>query len=402
MHAPDRARYAPHRLRRTLGALAGIAALLGCTMAIPQIASAAPVCKDTVEQVPVTTRALVSLGPSYESMVDVNVTVPVTSRECTDTVTNTVTETVTVPTTVTTTLEVPTTVTTTLEVPTTVTTTVEVPVKGLQGSAASTVTTTVEVPVDVPTTVEVPVEVPTTVVIPTTLSDETTVFETVIDGIPTTVTEVSNSVVQQTWAFAGEVNPATDQVPALSLSAYDVQAGQDLTVSVQGFTPGETVQIYMNSEPVLLGQATANESGSATQVVTIPANAVAGLHTIRVVGVTCGIDASVPIRVSPAAATDSTDSLSDAVVPLDPYAQLSSTGFDAGSGLWLAVALLVAGSGALLLGRIRVRSVTSDGADSDNANLDDGDADDTDLTTDDSTVADLLLGDSAEKDPPVR
>lgn len=376
-----------HRSRqwfRVISAIGGVAALLAVNLAIPPAAAAEPTCTYKTE----TVREWIDGDPPYPKSRDV------VSSDCTTTVEVPTTTTETTTATETTTS----TETTTTTETTTETTTVEVP-----GELATTVTTTVEVPVTVPTTVEVPVAVPTTVgvpttvEIPTTLSDQqgeqTTVFETVINGVPTTVTELSNSVVQQTWAFASEVNPATNQVPALSLSAYDVQPGQSLTVSVEGFTPGETVQIWMNSEPVLLGEATADQAGTASQVVTIPADAVAGLHTIRVVGVTCGIDASVPIRVSPAAApSDSADAQTDFAAPFDPYRRLSSTGFDAGSSVWLGVALLLAGLGAMLLGRrFGLRSVTS-------TNVASTDVATTDVASTDVVSTDLALTDFASTD----
>ena len=212
--------------------------------------------------------------------------------------------------------------------------------------------------VEVPTTVEIPttVEAPTTA--HNTATVESTAFKTVYDTDQTTVTETENSVVEQTWAFATAVNPATNKAPGVSLSAYDIRPGESLTVSVSGFTPGEQVQIWMNSTPVLLGEATADSNGSAAQVVTMPTDAAAGLHTIRVVGVTCGIDASIPFTV----ATDAVPSIpSDASVAAasDGSRQLSWTGFDAWSTVWLAAAMMATGLGLMLAARrFRFRNAT--------------------------------------------
>ena len=96
------------------------------------------------------------------------------------------------------------------------------------------------------TTTEVQ-QVPTTVVVDNTVPE--TVFDTALTTVQAPATITENSVVEVTWADATTVNPATNQVPAVSLSAYDVQPGQTVMVSVTGFTPGEQLQVWMHSDP---------------------------------------------------------------------------------------------------------------------------------------------------------
>ena len=97
---------------------------------------------------------------------------------------------------------------------------------------------------------------------------------------------------------------------------------------------------------MLLGEATIDSTGSGNIPVTIPMDAEAGLHTINVVGLTCGIQATIPFTVSAAPADDSASAAS-----LNGDEQLSWTGVDVWTSIGVAAALLVLGSVMVLAAR---------------------------------------------------
>lgn len=275
--------------------------------------------------------------------------------ECSDTTTTTETTTETVPTTIYDTTTVyedaePSTVTET----TTETTTLP-----------TTVTETTTVPTTVDRTVDQTVDRP----VLTTQTVDHTELSTIVQAQPgptsyfaqyitqsVTQTETARSTstaydqVEVTWAPASTVNPATGRFPAVSVSQMQVAPGDSIRVSVAGFTPGEQVRIELHSTPVLLGTVTAGSDGTADSTVTIPAGTEAGQHTITVVGVTCGIQASIPITVVAAAVGAPVASLA----AFDPQGRsLSYTGAKTGWVVSLGAALLVGGSALVLLGRRR-------------------------------------------------
>lgn len=70
-------------------------------------------------------------------------------------------------------------------------------------------------------------------------------------------------------------------LPALdSVSASNVEQGSSLTASSGGFVPGENVDVYLYSSPVLLDTVVADGAGVATATVTIPAHTAPGAHTL--------------------------------------------------------------------------------------------------------------------------
>jgi len=142
-----------------------------------------------------------------------------------------------------------------------------------------------------------------------------------------------------------------------------------MTVSVSGFSPGETVQIELHSDPVLLGEATAGQDGTAQAVVTIPLDAQAGQHTIRVVGLTSGVEVSVPLTVVAAttaggveneslnanAAAGGGGSIDGTGSGSSNGTALSYTGVNAQQSLITAVVLIAAGGGLAFLARRGLR-----------------------------------------------
>jgi LPXTG-motif cell wall-anchored protein len=276
-------------------------------------------CTDTTTETETTTERTTETVPTtiYDTTTVYEDAEPVT-------VTETTTETTTIPTTVTETTTIPTTVDRTVER-------------------------------EVPTTVEQTVDHTQLSTIVQDRPGPTTYFaQYITQNLTETQTAWSTSTaydqVQVTWALATAVNPATGRTPAVSVSRSQATAGGSVDVSVDGFTPGEQVRIELHSTPVLLGTVTAGADGTANSTVTIPVGTDAGQHTITVVGVTCGIQASIPITVVAPAADEPVASLA----AFDPAGRsLSYTGANTGWAVSLGAALLVGGFGLVLLGRRR-------------------------------------------------
>jgi hypothetical protein len=86
---------------------------------------------------------------------------------------------------------------------------------------------------------------------------------------------------------AGAVGvPAAYPPPAvgLQLSTSEVCPGSQMTVTGQGFAPGQVVTLTLMSTPVVLGTAGPNRAGDFSQVVTIPAGASLGSHQMVATG----------------------------------------------------------------------------------------------------------------------
>jgi hypothetical protein len=281
---------------------------------------------------------------SYVYCTDTTTTTETTTERTTETVPTTIYDTTTVyeegePYTVTETTTIPTTVTETTTIPTTVDRTVDR---------------------DVPTTVQQTVDHTLLSTVVAAQPGPTSYFAQYITQNVTQTetatawsTSTAHDQVEVTWALASTVNPATGRIPAVSVSQLQVAPGDSIQVSVQGFTPGEQVRIELHSTPVLLGTVTAGSDGTAGSTVTIPVGTEAGQHTITVVGVTCGIQASIPITVVAARADAPVASLA----AFDPQGRsLSYTGANTGWAVSLGGALLVGGFGLVVLGRRQARA----------------------------------------------
>ncbi len=92
-------------------------------------------------------------------------------------------------------------------------------------------------------------------------------------------------------AVAPSANAAVPPYPAgctMSLSSVTAVVGSQLTVTASGYPAGAVVTFTLHSDPVVLGSATANASGVATLVFTLPLGTTPGLHTISANGVPVG------------------------------------------------------------------------------------------------------------------
>ena len=89
----------------------------------------------------------------------------------------------------------------------------------------------------------------------------------------------------QAQTAAGSCAPTSGQYPptatlSIQLGATSVLPGASLTVSGTCFTPNSVVALEFLPGPAVLGSAATNAVGSFSRVVTIPADATPGAHTI--------------------------------------------------------------------------------------------------------------------------
>lgn len=130
----------------------------------------------------------------------------------------------------------------------------------------------------------------------------------------------------------------------LSLAASTVTAGDTLDVTGDGFEPGEDVTLVLHSAPVHLATARADRTGAVSATVTIPADTVAGSHTLRAAGSRSGVLASAELTV--VAPAEGTGPGGDAAGPGADAGTLAVTG--TAVGVLLLLTLGTIGFGTLL------------------------------------------------------
>jgi hypothetical protein len=106
-------------------------------------------------------------------------------------------------------------------------------------------------------------------------------------------------------------------------------AGESVTISGDGFGPGATLTIELQSDPILLATVVADPTGAYTATVTIPADTPPGTHQIVVSGV--GPDgqprvSTVTIEVLAAATNTGTGATGATGTPTTPSTGTSGTG----------------------------------------------------------------------------
>jgi len=143
----------------------------------------------------------------------------------------------------------------------------------------------------------------------------------------------------------------------IKLSQVTAVPGDQLSVTASGYDPGAVVTFTLHSNPVVLGTATADASGDATLVFTLPPGTTPGLHTITATAVPEGdcdpavvstdlqVDAATVTSASPATTTGS--------------GTLPRTGSNVAELLQLALVLIAAG-GLITLATRKRRHAHSD------------------------------------------
>lgn len=134
---------------------------------------------------------------------------------------------------------------------------------------------------------------------------------------------------------------------ALRLSAGSAQAGGEIQIDGAGFAPGSTIELWLASDPIFLGEIVADAAGRFTTLITLPAG-ISGNHEIRALGQSGGgdsLEAVAPLTIEAAAFT------------LPEELPLTGAGF--GQLILLGMLSMIAGAGLLVLAR-RERRVIRD------------------------------------------
>ncbi|QTV80100.1 hypothetical protein [Microbacterium sp. NIBRBAC000506063] len=90
----------------------------------------------------------------------------------------------------------------------------------------------------------------------------------------------------------------------MTLSASTAVPGAVIGVEGGGFAPDELVQVWLESTPRLLLAQVADSDGALSAQVTIPLDAEPGAHTVRLIGLSSGLEATAALTIlDPLAAT---------------------------------------------------------------------------------------------------
>lgn len=105
-----------------------------------------------------------------------------------------------------------------------------------------------------------------------------------------------------------EINDVTpvEPAPSASVSSPSVPLGGNVTVSGTGFLAGETVQVTVKSDPIIVGGPKADGDSNVSFTFAAPAAAGAGAHTIELKGLTSGVIVTAPITLTAAVTTTTT------------------------------------------------------------------------------------------------
>lgn len=140
--------------------------------------------------------------------------------------------------------------------------------------------------------------------------------------------------------------------PSAAVSDFTIVPGQPVTVAGDGWLPNSQVTFTFFSDPVVLGTAQVDATGSFSSQVTIPADARPGPHTLRTSGLAAnGQPASVDLRIVVTGLERPTPSRAG----VTPAPGLPRTGGDALVALMTAAGLLAVGSTAVVVARRRSR-----------------------------------------------
>ncbi len=170
---------------------------------------------------------------------------------------------------------------------------------------------------------------------------------TTTDGGSTTTTTADGSTTTTSSTIVVKVGPP------LTLSQDTANAGDSVTIQASGWQPSAPVDIYLHSEPILIGTLTADANGDINGAVTIPADTQPGFHTLVALGLDStggpmGSSADITIEGSTATTTGGTPS---AASPVTTAGQLPFTGSSPLPMIFWAICLLVFGRMAMLVGK---------------------------------------------------
>ena len=150
------------------------------------------------------------------------------------------------------------------------------------------------------------------------------------------------------FTLVAVANPEPQPKPRLALAAGSIRAGNDITISGTGFTPGATITFELHSDPIRLGTLTADADGALRGTLRIPGSVPAGAHTLVALSGTTVISTTA-LTVTAAAGAQSGGSATA------PGGALATTGLEAPVVI-IAVGVILAIMGGLLVRRRRVES----------------------------------------------
>ncbi|TFB71956.1 LPXTG cell wall anchor domain-containing protein [Cryobacterium glaciale] len=158
------------------------------------------------------------------------------------------------------------------------------------------------------------------------------------EGAAITVTATGASAGYITETTVSAASAAVAPIPVNSTPAQTLTAdkGGLITVSGYGFIPGENVEVWLHSTPMLLGTLIAAADGTVTGAFALPTGTITGIHHIVLTGLVSGSVTSLDITVEKPAALASS---------------LAKTGTEASLTGWLALLLAVSGLGLVLVRR---------------------------------------------------
>ena len=90
--------------------------------------------------------------------------------------------------------------------------------------------------------------------------------------------------------------------PTITVAHQTVEAGKIVTVTGTGFVPSSPVSLTLHSDPVEVGTAATDDTGSFTAEVTVPTATEAGDHTVVAAAESPAAEASAPLTVTAAPA----------------------------------------------------------------------------------------------------
>lgn len=199
----------------------------------------------------------------------------------------------------------------------------------------------------------------TTSTAPATTSTTHATTTTAPGSTSTTRATTTTTSGQSTSTTASGVTTTTTAGPSASVSPTTVAPGGSFTLTTSGWRALATLTAVLHSDPVTLGTMTADASGAASGVFSIPAGTALGAHSITVSGTDpAGSDRTVTVSITVASATSSSlsSSASSSSGGSSSSSGSSSSGLSrtgATIGRTISLALVFLGIGFILYGRTR-------------------------------------------------
>jgi hypothetical protein len=185
-------------------------------------------------------------------------------------------------------------------------------------------------------------------------------WELAAEPPPTTTTTTGEGSTTTTTDGSGTTTTTAveNTGPPLELSPDTLSAGESVTIRSSGWQASSAVEIFLLSsllsEPVPIGSLTADGNGDIDGSVTVPADTQPGLHTILALGLdTSGVPtaSAADVTVQGADEQQPTGGNPSAASPVTTAGQLPYTGSSPVPMVVWAVALLVFGRIAMLVGK---------------------------------------------------